>query len=121
MHSHDTEGFASCCKPQLLCPFLTLQQDVRKVSLYILGYICIFLKLLFYSKSNGVIFNLVGQRNHKLWPYNYMRVILIAIGMHTKPCIASLVFTACNYESRCNADLILLQKKAFNAQNVMVQ
>ena len=47
-----------------------------------------------------------------------MRVILIAVGMHTKPCIAS---PACNWESRCNTDLILLQKKAFSAQNVMVQ
>ena len=60
----------SCCKRRLLRPFLTLQQDVRKVSLYILGYICTFLKSLFYSESNGVIFNFVGQRNHKLWPYN---------------------------------------------------
>ena len=50
-----------------------------------------------------------------------MRVILIAIGLHTKLCIASLAFTACNWESHCNTDLILLQKKAFNAQNVMVQ
>ena len=50
-----------------------------------------------------------------------MRVILIAIGMHTKPCIASLAFTACKWGSRCNTDLILLQKKAFSAQNVMVQ
>ena len=50
-----------------------------------------------------------------------MRVILIAIEMHTKPCIASLAFTACNWESRYNTDLILLQKKAFNAQNMMVQ
>ena len=50
-----------------------------------------------------------------------MRVILIAIGMHTKPCIASLAFTVCNWESRRNTDLILLQKKAFSAQNVMVQ
>ena len=60
----------SCCKRRLLRPFLTLQQDVRKVSLYILGYIGTFLKSLFYSESNGVIFNFVGQRNHKLWPYN---------------------------------------------------
>ena len=36
-----------------------------------------------------------------------MRVILIAIGMHTKPCIASLAFTARNWESCCNTDLIL--------------
>ena len=50
-----------------------------------------------------------------------MRVILIAIGMHTKPCIVSLGFTACKWESRCNTDLILLQKKAFSTQNVMVQ
>ena len=27
-----------------------------------------------------------------------MRVILIAIGMHTKPCIASQTFTACIWE-----------------------
>ena len=50
-----------------------------------------------------------------------MRVILIAIGMHTKPYIASLAFTACNWEWRCSTDLILLQKKAFSAQNMMVQ
>ena len=64
------EGFTSCCKQQLLHPFLTLQQDVRKVSLYNLEYICTFFKLLFYSELNGIIFNFVGQRNHKLWPYN---------------------------------------------------
>ena len=50
-----------------------------------------------------------------------MLVILIAIGMHTKRCNASLAFTACDWESRCNTDLILLQKKAFSAQNVMAQ
>ena len=50
-----------------------------------------------------------------------MRVILIAIGLYTKLCNASLAFTACNWESRCNTDLILLQKKTFSAQNVMVQ
>ena len=50
-----------------------------------------------------------------------MRVILIAIGMHTKQFIASLTFTASNWESLCNTDLILLQKKAFSAQNMMVQ
>ena len=50
-----------------------------------------------------------------------MRVILIAIGLHTKPYIAFPAFPACNWESRCNTDLILLQKKAFSAQNVMVQ
>ena len=49
-----------------------------------------------------------------------MRVILITVGMHTKPCIASLAFTAFNWELRCNIDLILLQKKAFSAQNLMV-
>ena len=50
-----------------------------------------------------------------------MRVILIAIGMHAKPCITSLAFTASNWESHCNTDLILLPKKAFSAQNMMVQ
>ena len=50
-----------------------------------------------------------------------MRVILIAIGMHTKPCIASLAFTACDWELCCNTNLILQQKKAFSAQNMMVQ
>ena len=50
-----------------------------------------------------------------------MRVILITIGMHTKPCIASLAFIACNWESLCNTDLILLQKKAYSVQNMMVQ
>ena len=37
-----------------------------------------------------------------------MHVILIVIGMHTKPCIASLAFTAFNWEWHCNTDLILL-------------
>ena len=91
---------------------MILQQDVSKVSLYNLRYICTFLKSLFYSELNGVIFNFVGQRNHKLWPYNSIFVILIAIGMHTKPCNASLAFTACKWELCCNTDLILLQKKA---------
>ena len=46
-----------------------------------------------------------------------MHVILIAIGMHKNPCvIGSLAFTAVNWESRCNTDLILLQKKVFSAQ-----
>ena len=31
-----------------------------------------------------------------------MRVILIAIGMHTNSCIASLAFIACNWELLCN-------------------
>ena len=47
-----------------------------------------------------------------------MRVISITIGMHTKPCIASPAFTAGNWELLCNTDLILLQKKAFSAQNI---
>ena len=58
---------------------MTLQQDVSKVSLYNLGYICTLLEslictlleslictlleLLFYSESNGLLFNFVGQRN----------------------------------------------------------
>ena len=50
-----------------------------------------------------------------------MCVMLIAIGMHAKPCIASLAFTACNWEFLCNTDLILLLKKAFSAQNIIVQ
>ena len=50
-----------------------------------------------------------------------MRVILITVGMHTKPRVASPAFTACKWELRYNTDLILLQKKAFSAQNVMVQ
>ena len=50
-----------------------------------------------------------------------MQVILIAIGIiqsHVR--IASLAFTACIWESLCNTDLILLQKKVFSAQNMMV-
>ena len=50
-----------------------------------------------------------------------MRVILIAMGIFTKPYIASPAFTACTWESLCNTGLILLQKKAFSAHNVMVQ
>ena len=37
-----------------------------------------------------------------------MRVILIAIGMHTNLCIASLAFIAYNWELLCNIDLILI-------------
>ena len=44
-----------------------------------------------------------------------MRVILIAIGMHTNLWIASLAFMACNWELLCNIDLILILKKAFSA------
>ena len=40
--------------------------------------------------------------------------------MHTNPCIVSLAFIACYWELLCNTDLILLQKKAFDAQNMMV-
>ena len=48
-----------------------------------------------------------------------MRVILIAIGMHTKPCIASPAFTACKWELCCNTDLILLQKMGWcNKMNI---
>ena len=64
------EGFTGRCKRRFLCPILTLQQDVRKVSLNILGHIYTFLKSLLYSELSGVIFNFVGYRNHKLWPYN---------------------------------------------------
>ena len=41
-----------------------------------------------------------------------MHVILIAIGMHTNLCIASL---ACNWELLCNIDLILILWKAFSS------
>ena len=40
-----------------------------------------------------------------------MRVILIAVGMLTKPSIASLAFTACNWESRCNQYRLDIAKK----------
>ena len=50
-----------------------------------------------------------------------MHVILIVIGMDTKPCIPSLAFTAFNWEWHCNTDLILLHMKAFSVQNMMVQ
>ena len=50
-----------CCKRRLLRPFMTLQQDVSKVSLYNLGYICTLLESLFYSELNGVISNFVRQ------------------------------------------------------------
>ena len=50
-----------------------------------------------------------------------MHVILTAIGMLKMPHIGSLAFTACNWEFLCNTDLILVQKKAFSAQNMMVQ
>ena len=47
-----------CCKRKLLWLFITLQQDVSKVSLYNLGYICILLESFIYSEPNGVIFPL---------------------------------------------------------------
>ena len=50
-----------------------------------------------------------------------MHVILIAIGMHAKPCITSLVFTACNWKLLSNTDFTLLQKEASSPQNMMVQ
>ena len=49
-----------------------------------------------------------------------MHVVLIAIGMHTKPCIASLAIKTGNWELLCNTDLILLQKQAFSAQNIIM-
>ena len=112
----NTKSFASCCKQRLLRPFMTLQQDISEVGFYNLGYIyalpCI--RIPFYSESNSVIFNYVHFSNHKLWSYNFNRHI-------GKPCIASLTFTACNWELVCNTNLILLQKKAFSAQNIVVQ
>ena len=55
MYSFDTKRFAGCCKQRFLRPFMTLQQDVSKVSLYNLVYICTLLELLFYSELNGVL------------------------------------------------------------------
>ena len=69
MYSCDMRSYTSCCKQRLLHPFMTLQQDDSKVSVYDLEYICTVLELLFYSESNDVIFNFVGQHNRKLWPY----------------------------------------------------
>ena len=42
-----------------------------------------------------------------------MCVILIAIGMHTKPCIVSLAFTVCNWELLCNNRLDVFTKESF--------
>ena len=47
----------------------TLQQNVSKVSLYNLGYICTLLESQFYSESNGIIFNFVGQRYGRIIKY----------------------------------------------------
>jgi len=44
-----------------------------------------------------------------------MHVILIAIGMHTNPCIVSLAFQACDWKLLHNTDLILQLKKTFSA------
>ena len=49
-----------------------------------------------------------------------MRVILIAIGIHTKPCIASLAFTACNWKLLGNR-LDIATKVSFSAENIMAQ
>ena len=48
-----------------------------------------------------------------------MRVIVITIRMHAQPGVASLVSQLVT--GNCFALQILLQKKAFNAQNMMVQ
>ena len=64
------EEFYELLQTTIIAPFMTLQQDVSKVSLYNLGYICTLLESLLYSESDGVIFNFVGQRYHKLRPYN---------------------------------------------------
>ena len=94
---------------------MALQQDFSKVSLYKLGYICTLLESPFHSESNNVMFIFKHLSSRKLWQYNYMRVILIAIGMHTNICIVSLAFIACNWGLLCNIDLILTLKKAFSA------
>ena len=49
--------FTGYCKRQFLHQLMTLQQDVSKVSLYNLGYICTLLELLFHSVSNDVTIN----------------------------------------------------------------
>ena len=57
-------GFYGLLQTTIFAP--NSDTSTRKVSLYILGHIYAFLKSLFYSESNGVIFNFLGQRNHKL-------------------------------------------------------
>ena len=52
------------------CPFVALEQDFSKVSLYKLGYICTLLKSLFRSELNSVIFNFEHLSSRKLWWYN---------------------------------------------------
>ena len=98
----------------IIVPICGTSTRFSKVRLYELGYICTLLELPFHSESiaNSVIFNFKHLRSRKLWPYN---VILIAIGMHTNPYIASLAIIACNWELLCKADLILMLKKAFSA------
>ena len=41
-----------------------------KMFLKLAVYICTLLERLFYSESNGAIFDFARQRNHKLWLYN---------------------------------------------------
>ena len=48
------EEFCELLQTMIIAP---IQQDVSKVSLYNLGYICILLKPLFHFESNGAIFN----------------------------------------------------------------
>ena len=71
MYSCNTKCFTSWCKRRLLRPFMTLQQNVSKVSLIIWDiFVATLLESLIYSESNGYIFSVVCLQNHKLWPYN---------------------------------------------------
>ena len=64
------EEFCELLQMTIIAAIYDTSQDVSEVSLLNLRYICTLLELLFYSESNGVIFNFVHQHNHKSWPYN---------------------------------------------------
>ena len=91
----------------IIAPIYDTSTDVSKISPYNLGYICTFLE----SLSQSELMKVFSTFYAKLTT-SYGRII--AIGMHIKPCIASLAFTTCNWEMLSNTELILLQKKAFS-------
>ena len=58
--------FCELLQAMIIAPFMTLQQDISKVSLYNLGYICTLLESPFHSELNSFILNFEHLvSNHK--------------------------------------------------------
>ena len=77
-----------------------------------------FSKANYFILSRIVLFNSVQCSICKIWWYNYICVILIAIRMQTKSsgvcCVSFVTFEPCNWELVCNIN------KACSAQNKMI-